>query len=283
MDRDRPMVRFSCAILHAPWKDDRVKALEQMLGSLDCSDLHPEYRPTINIVATRHDLPWPKAKTLLALEQWEWALRTTADCHVFLTDDLHLAPGFWQILDAMCRAKPDSILGLLSNHPKGSLECYENRWPWYKCNSWIVGPAYVVPRHHLERFVLWYKSLPDTEEPKCRQWFNDDSALNEWISNWGPGESLHPVPTPIEHRGDLPSTVGHGDEFSRERISWRSFHWTEPSRDDASEFIWRTKPLGAGHLTETGETSGIIDCSPERMTNPEYWKTSSDPMYQVGK
>ena len=55
--------------------------------------------------------------------------------------------------------------------------------------------------------------------------WNDDTAINGWVTHYGPGETWHPLPTIIEHDSDgaLPSTVGHGDEFSRERISWRRY------------------------------------------------------------
>jgi hypothetical protein len=171
--------------------------------------------------------------------------------------------GIW----AMVTAKPASIIGLLSNHPRGP-ELYAAGEAWYRCNSWVVGPAYVVPRVHLEPFVAWYRALPDDGEAQHRRWFNDDSALNEWNTFHGPGESWHPLPTPIEHRGDLGSTVGHGDQYSRERVSWRETRGV--TLDAVGDLVWGVSPLPERRI-------GAL--SP--YTYSEYWDREG-PMLPVG-
>ncbi len=209
---------ISTAIMHTPWKPERVAALEDMKIALRG---YPGPRTLIS-QQKPEDMSWAEFKTHLALRQWEWSLaqKPQVTHHLFLTDDLNIAPSFWNIIHAMIAAKPNAIIGLLSNHPEGPRLSAEGQ-RWYRCNSWVVGPAYLVPRGHLEGFLAWYKNLPDTEEPRGRRWFNDDSALNEWNSLHGPHESWHPLPTIIEHRNDVESTVGHGDKYSRERVSWR--------------------------------------------------------------
>lgn len=211
-------INISVALLHSPTAYDREDCVLDMCSHFpSASDV---FHARIFNDAKPEGMSWAEFKTVLALHQWEWSLSTMATHHLFLTDDLHLHPEFWEVLHAMVAGRPDAIIGLLSNHPQAAA-LDEEGYVWYRCNSWVVGPAYLVPRAHLESFVAWYKALPDTEETHGRRWFNDDSALNHWITFNGPGESWHPLPTPIEHRDDLPSTVGHGDRYSRERASWR--------------------------------------------------------------
>ncbi len=215
---------------------------------------------------------WAEFKTILATQQWEWSLDTGCTHHLFLTDDLHLAPGFWGILQAIIAAKPDAIIGLLSNHPDGPRLASEG-YRWYRCNSWVVGPAYLVPHAHLEAFLRWYEALPDTEAPGGRRWFNDDSALNEWISREGPAESWHPLPTCIEHRADINSTVNHGDSYSRERVSWREVRHVGYHEDGFSWFS-ESRP---GHTPK--ELAEMSWHGYWRQTPPE---SELAPMLKVG-
>ena len=248
---------ISVAVLHTPWKPERVECLSEMLKSI----------PTTPTRIIRDKMPegmaWEEFKTIIALDQWEWSAKQ-AGCthHLFLTDDLHMAPDFWRILRAMVTAKPNSIIGLLSNHPK-AVELAGNGDVWYRCNSWVVGPAYVVPHELLVGFLAWYKSLPDTNAPGCRRYLNDDSAINEWNTYHGPRESWHPLPTIIEHRDDVASTVGHGDEFSCERVSWRA---TREVVRVGDAWEWVSKPA-------------LFDL--EGMAHPPYWSRLA-PMLTVG-
>lgn len=252
---------FSLLVNHTPWVPERVVALGEMLDELAPTRdtgaglirkrqgaIHRVF-PFPPVVAVRvHETDYragdedregdhaysraerwqQKAKVDWALEQWRWSARegmvgTGATHHVFMTDDLNLAPGFWGLLSAMVAAHPDEPIGLLSNHPKGP-QLAAQGYSGYRTNSWLVGPAYVLPHDHLVRFLAWFEALPDGRwtEPGTKAYRNDDSSINEWITNGGGGERCwHPLPTIIEHRSDIGSTVGHGDQYSRERVSWR--------------------------------------------------------------
>lgn len=251
------MPTLSVAIQHTPWIPERVDALGEMVQAI------PRRVPTRIFRDRRPErMLWEEFKTVLALDQWEWSLKTECTHHLFLTDDLHMAPNFWLALNAMIEAKPNAIIGLLSNHPQAVEEAAKGN-TWYRCNSWIVGPAYVVPTEHLRGFLAWYSNLRDDADPGGRRWFNDDSALNEWNSLYGPKESWHPLPTIIEHRHDLKSTVGHGDMYSRERVSWRATRTVQHHEDG---FSWIDSPA---------------QFDLEGMCHPPYWQRLA-PMLQVG-
>jgi|HubBroStandDraft_6_1064221.scaffolds.fasta_scaffold75757_2 hypothetical protein len=222
--------KFSVAILHRPGFPDRDENLATMLTELAS--------PILKVFDRERGLgeDFHRFKVTLFLEQWEWSLSTEAEHHIFLTDDLYLAPHFLEIIEAMVAVRPVCPIGLLSNHPE-TATLFDDGTRGYWTNSWLVGPAYVLPHDFLLDFVQWYGALPNSSyERGHAQHYNDDSAINEFVSVSG-RKTWHPIPTPIEHRGDLPSTVGHGDKYSRERVSWRqaqkclvktdgSLHWT---------------------------------------------------------
>ena len=231
---------LSITIQHTPWVEARVRALREMMYVLKPAMQDPDC--FIQVVDTDYrGLDWQSAgKVQLELECWHKAAATQADHHVFFTDDLHLLPGITLVLKAMLAAVPNRPIGLLSNHPAGP-SLYGAGHAWYKTNSWLVGPAYILPKWHLLTFLTWYRSLPagPPDVQGNQSWYNGDSAINEWISSAGGGECWHPLPTPIEHRADVDSTVGHGDRYSRERVSWRELRMVE---NVDGGFRWLSEP-----------------------------------------
>ncbi len=213
---------FSLVTNNTPWRPERVKALAEMLLAL-------APWPGLPVMINDHDYrgtDWQVSKVQWALDQWQWSARQDVTHHVFMTDDLHIMPRFWEALRAMCSQSGDAPIGLLSNHPAAvALEAAGQHW--YRTNSWLVGPCYVLPHAFLLRFLAWFEAKPDGNEPGAKGYANDDSSINEFVSHEG-GYTLHPLPTIIEHRGDIDSTVGHGDKHSRERVSWRAIQHPGP-------------------------------------------------------
>lgn len=240
--------KFSLVITHTPWVSERVASFEAMRKTLMASAESVGITPVSLLLDDRRpdELEWGVFKTLLYSRALRWAIEQEVTHHVFMTDDLHVYPRFWGALTAMVTAKLGKVIGLLSNAP-GAAEVAAKGGGWYRCNSWVVGPAYVVPHAHLVAFEEWYSKVlcDDASPPQLgvyggRRWYDDDSALNEWITHEGPGESWHPVPTIIEHRVDLPSLVGHGDIYSRERESWRATRAVVIR--DGYDWEWRSTP-----------------------------------------
>lgn len=256
---------ISVAIMHKPGSGRaREESLEVMLAQLDLVAHH--FRRSWCVFDDYADRPWQEFKTVIALRQWEWAASTGCDHHLFMTDDLNLCPRFPEALGALLSVAPRECIGLLSNHPRATSLAADGR-RWYRCNSWIVGPAYVLPHADLVEFIAWRKALPLGDREGCADWYNDDSSINEWITRTG-RSSLHPLPTLIEHRADMASLVGHGDRFSRERVSWRAMRTTEAVGDG---FRW---------------VSEEVAYDPARLASPDFWLAhggpSEAPMLKVG-
>lgn len=252
---------FSLCINHTPWIPARVEALAAMSR---------EIGGRVGVPTFIHDTDyrgedWQGGGKLKWMQaQWNWSV-AQKDCawHIFLTDDLHIMPRFWSALSAMCSQAENLPIGLLSNHP-GIPDL--RGFHWYRTSSWITGPGYVLPHAFLVGFLEWFNKMPDHPHTKVgtKSYQNDDSNINEYISSIG-GCAIHPLPTIIEHRHDLPSTVGHGDKFSRERLSWRAKRWTEDTGNGG--FEWKEE------VTETVRALG----------EPSWWVgASTAPMMRVG-
>lgn len=274
------MRNFTVAILNKPGDMARQEALLTLLHELDIERYFPKDMggpPAVVGTVFQDPLPagmkWSEFKTVLVEKQWSWALRQGSQFthHIFLTDDLHVHPLFFEVLDAMIEGSGAKVIGLLSNHPRGPM-LYREGGHAYRCNSWVVGPAYCVSTEFLASALAAYCALPDDEGDKHRRWFNDDSFLNHHNTFAGPGESWHPLPTIIEHRFDVESTVGHGDRYSRERVSWREER--KVVDDGENGFQWASVPLYKfPHETERLE---------ELMVKPGFWSGVA-PMLPVGE
>jgi hypothetical protein len=256
---------FSLVINHTPWVPARVEAIADMALALFDSD-RPEIPLFVNDIDYR-GTDWQVSKVKWALDQWRWSASQPAKWHVFMTDDLHIMPGFWGALDAMTRAIARPVpIGLLSNHPH-AYELFRKGAHWYRTNSWLVGPAYVLPHQFLLDFLAYFEALPDGGQPGQKGYANDDSSINEFVTRSGL-YSLHPLPTIIEHRGDIGSTVGHGDQHSRERVSWREWRGII-RREGGWEWV-----------------SGALENAPTPATlaSPEYWAGAEmSQMVSVGE
>jgi len=215
-------VSFSLVVNHAPWALDRLPKAISLISSFD----GPSFMHNVDY---RSGGPNPKGEPVdFTLAQWRWSATKTVDHHVFMTDDLNLAPRFWEILAAMVSSATGRILGLLSNHPHATTLAAEGA-RWYRTNSWVVGPCYVVPHAYMVRLLLWAEKRGPAGSVDGLGW-SDDSELNEWITHEGPGETFHPIPTPIEHRREISTWrhTGHGDDYSHERVSWRDYDKWNP-------------------------------------------------------
>jgi hypothetical protein len=251
---------FSLVINHAPWREDRKAVLVEMIEALDVHRAPATF--FLNDKDHRSgDWLHGEAKVEWELDQWQWARRQGSSHHVFLTDDLNISPHFWKILEAMVTAHPEDAIGLLCNHPAGP-GLFRRGFHSYRCNSWIVGPAYVLPHDMLVGFLEWFEALPDGNEPGQKAYLNDDSSINEWITKRGPRRSWHPLPTIIEHRPDIPTTTKHPGEmnrYARERVSWRRIR---------------------AHTEEHGWSEAGLVIAPVYLADPKYWNTEA-PMLSV--
>jgi hypothetical protein len=200
-------VSVSLCLNHAPFAHDRVPGMNRMIEHLELRDGEGPRGPF-----WVHDIDYRKGGTVgkesrvdFTLNQWRWAVKQPTTHHAFATDDLELVPRFWEVLDAILEVAPNDVIGLLSNHPDGP--GLSDRHRFYATNSWVVGPMYVVPHSMLEQLLAW----PDTYKWDARfHGWSDDATLNAWVTFGGPGRTLHPLPTPIEHDPEgLMSTWSH--------------------------------------------------------------------------
>lgn len=254
-------VSFALVINHTPWRPERVRALASMMSALD-----PLHDTRVSDVWV-NDVDWrgfdwqAHGKVEWLRDQLKWAAEAKGATHaVFMTDDLHIAPEFWAILSAMVAGSGARAIGLLSNHWLGP-QLYRAGRTAYRAAAWMVGPAMCFDVALVRDFRAYFEARADGDPkvPGTKGYANDDSTWNEYLTKHGI-PSWHPLPTIVEHRGDLDSTVGHGDRYSRERVSWRL--WQRPYDTAGGGFEWRTQALGG---------DAFIRGQVEQMTVPKYW------------
>lgn len=230
---------FSLSISHTPWHPERVEALAHMRRRLE-----PTPGRFFIHDADYRGQPWAEVKHEWALAAWRWHLDAGESHCILMSDDLHIAPGFWDIMHAMVAEVPDQAIGCMSNHPKAP-GLLAKGVHWYRTRAWLVGPCILMPRDLLSRFVRWYEAwypgLPrgrDTEG--FQEFYHDDSSINEWLSQTG-RDAYHPIPAPIEHRLEIgrSGNLQPFPEYAKESVSWRSLQ--EVSQFMAQPEWWRTE------------------------------------------
>lgn len=231
---------FSLTIDHCPWiPERRANVARMLLDLLPLSNRIPYWLHDVDYDGKRRG--WASVKHEWALAKWRWHTCQDVTHCVMLSDDLAIMPRFWDALGEMVSAAPHDAIGLMSNHPDVP-RMLDDGVHWYRCDSWLVGPAIVMPRNMLRAFVDWYErwyfDLPTgRDEEGYREWYHDDSSINEWLTKVVKLGSLHPVPAPIEHilglgrSHDLTAFPLHAAEWA----SWRRVWHANPRRDVFSE------------------------------------------------
>jgi hypothetical protein len=232
------MPTFSLSIDHTPWIPARRERLARML--LDLLPLSNRIPYLLHDTDYRGK-PWADVKHEWALAKWRWHLQQDVTHCILLSDDLAIMPHFWEVVGSMVEACPASPIGLMSNHPDGP-KLFDAGHSWYACSAWLVGPGIIFPRDLLARFVAWYEDwyfkLPTGHDLYgYREWFHDDSSMNEWITRELEGCSVHPLPSPIEHQLGIGRShdAAPFPEHAAEWISWRRIWHENPGRALFSE------------------------------------------------
>ena len=231
------MIRFSLSVSHTPWIEARRANLSRML--LDLLPLSKDI-PYFCHNKDYRGRPWEDVKQEWAMTAWQWHIKQDVTHCVLLSDDLNVMPNFFKVLDSMVSSAKHQPIGLMSNHPDGPA-LFEDGHHWYKTDSWLVGPAMCIPRDLLARVVDWYPGFmagcpTGKDEYGYREFFHDDSAINEFVTRFGP-YSLHPLPAPIEHN----LTLGRSHDakpfppHAAEWISWRRVWHENPGREKFTE------------------------------------------------
>ena len=246
---------FSLSIDHTPWIHARRENLARMLiDLLPLSNRVPYFNHD-----TRYEGKWADVKHEWALAKWRWHVKQDVTHCIMLSDDLAVAPHFWDIVGAMVDAASNVPIGLMSNHPRGP-KLYEAGTHWYRCNAWLVGPGIIMPKWCLERVLEWYPSwygaLPKGRDAEgYQEWYHDDSSLNHWITHVLHGCSLHPLPAPIEHQLSLGRShdMAPFPKYAAEAISYKR--------------VWHDNPRTFSELPR--EVA-------EGMRSPEWWAGAND-------
>lgn len=145
---------------------------------------------------------------------WGWGAAQPVSHTVYLQDDLRLSPDFWRVVEAMVRAVPNRILGLISNHPLSDHALAQGHTWFRMCET--LGSGYVVPTPLMGAFLDWRDRLPVAQVASLCE----DYVLSRWQYETG-RRSWCPVPTVIQTRDAITTTNPSVNYwFRRSYITW---------------------------------------------------------------
>lgn len=183
------MTTLSAAVMHVPGERDANVRSHILPG------LRGAYRSTVVVDAEREG-PWPTSRSA-----WRWGMVAGATHHLVVQDDVELCRDFIPTVLRMIAVHPEAVLSLYCLR-KVIGEAVEAGERWVRCRDGVWGPALVMPRHLIGRFLAWER---ENVRPDFR---HDDDRISMWtivedIPVWTPAPSI------VAH-GAFASLMGHG-------------------------------------------------------------------------
>lgn len=130
---------------------------------------------------------------------------------LFLQDDTVLASEFWEQVPRMMEAQPTQVVCLHTPHPAFLAAYQDEQTPWAISYDALVGNGYFMPTECLVQFLRWRASALRME---ARLLYPEDAQIALWcMATRRP--IYHPMPSPIDHDTDVPSTYGHDKSPNR--------------------------------------------------------------------
>ena len=216
-------MRFALAIPHTPWSAERAANMVKLRAQLGVREDGTCVDDVGNVVAYR-EFTDRVPNTVWSEALWTWQWETGADWVIQIQDDTMVAERngrclWWPIIRAMVDALPQEaeVIGLTSVHP-GSVEIARQGHRWFRTRGNLVGWAYMMTHEAVSEFRIARDLLP----PAFRQ-MNEDMQAAEWAARSG-RPVWHPVPAPIDHLTDMPSSYNNDHHAHRRPpITWRDF------------------------------------------------------------
>jgi hypothetical protein len=193
-------MKIALCIPHAAHIPERVDALKRLRDRLWASD--PYYIPGPSDAVEIIERDGPCRQDVWSERMWSKALATDATHIVGLADDTIVAPFFWSALRLLLTLRPDHIISLASEHPRGP-QTIRDGFAWYRCKTWVAGWGYVLPRRVLEGLMVWRKE----QSPDMLATWGEDMLINEYACRVLDEESWHPCPTIVKHDHSLARTT----------------------------------------------------------------------------
>ena len=162
------MASIALTITHAPWIPERaenMRLLRELKGGADFYCEETERCPN-----------WVWSEN-----QWRKSVETGADYHLFIQDDLRVAPNFWQTLRAMLTAVPNEVVCLYNGHPATKTLAREG-YVWCTTADGLVGMGYVFPRELLQEFITWRTFAL---KPNAVEHITEDTLIDVWCVAMG--------------------------------------------------------------------------------------------------
>ena len=193
----------------ASWAPGRAGSLARLLADLGLSPIGPGVTVPVvpafgSIDCFIHDNRSPRETWSETI--WTWGSKSGATHFLQIQDDVRAAPGglFWRSMYAMIEARQNGIINLQSVH-EASPGLAAERVTSYTCSEGMPGPCYEMDVPLLTEFLEWRRTklrdgtLQRVTEDTLLALFCLDTQRRIWS----------PVPTVVDHPGEVGSTYGN--------------------------------------------------------------------------
>ena len=215
---------FSVSLSHTPWIPERIPHAKALQADIK--------RPVVLCTEKAPNHVW-------SAHMWEDAAETKQPYHLFIQDDVLIAPDFEQCLEAMLTGMPPKLLGLETAHPAARTLMRRGE-AWCSTTDGLIGVAYVIEHNTLVDFLEWRQHAL---APKAVEKITEDTLINLYGVSKGI-HILHPVPTIIDHDVEVKSTYGNDHhKYRRPSVTWQDMQWIGMQEEWLKDpDYWRLQP-----------------------------------------
>lgn len=214
-------MKLGLAIVHAPWKPERVKSLERLERQLGMRFVDEDTKRDYVLPGRR---PHPYVEQVFyettRASNWAWSDLMWRNAHengqcdldawVFLQDDVVVTPDFFPMVNAMLEGRPEPIIGLSSAHPTAR-RLFLAGTPGYTVADELLGFGYIMRPPVLADFLKFRDE--ELVDGGIRRLTED--SLVAFYCMAREQRIFQPVPCPLDHDLELDSTYGNDSNMYR--------------------------------------------------------------------
>lgn len=204
-------MKLGLAIVHAPWKPERVKSMQRLRDQLSVeAPGNIEYFEETTRAANWawSDIMWKRAASHANVDAW-----------IFLQDDVEVDIGFWKTIETILEMRTESVIGLSCAHP-AARRLFIDGIPGYRVVDEILGFGYVMRRDALFDFLRWRET--ELVDGGFQRLTEDSLVALYCMARRQP--IFHPVPSPIDHDLTIDSTYGNDANIYRKpQVTFRDY------------------------------------------------------------
>lgn len=209
-------MKLGLAIVHAPWKPERIESLHRLERQLGLSKETPE--------GNRYVDPHPYVEQVIyettRAANWAWSEmmwrnaydngHDNLDAWIFLQDDVVVTADFWPMVHAIVEGRKEQVIGLSTSHPTAR-NLFMQGIAGYTVADEVLGFGYIMRPTALEDFLHFRETeLVDNGFTRLTE-----DSLVAFFCLAREHRIFQPIPCPIDHDLEIDSTYGNDANIYR--------------------------------------------------------------------